>query len=240
MLVYLAVVAVLIVAALLAFGLAFLLHLHGVSLIVFVSVILLLGIAAAVIILVLHYRAKKEKELVEGDAAVGGATGELDLLLNDANRKLRAAQQGGKTLDLLPVLYILGEAGSAKTTHVMRSGLEAELLSGTLPQEGQSGATPVANVWFTSATAIVETGESVRQSSQLLARLIDRTRPRAYRSAFGSGAASRAAVVCVSMEQLLAGDAGASLMAGARATGNQLREISRMLGTALPVYVIVT
>ncbi|HEY5085342.1 MAG TPA: hypothetical protein VII48_12500, partial [Rhizomicrobium sp.] len=204
MLVYLAVLAVIVVAALLAFGLAFLLHLHGVAYIVFVSVILLLGIAAAVIILVLHFRAKKEKELAEGDSAVGGATGELDLLLNDANRKLRAAQQGGKTIDLLPVLYILGEQGSAKTTHVMRSGLEAELLAGTLPREGEAAATPVANVWFTSSTAIVEAGEAVRQSPQLLTRLIERTRPRAYRSAFGSGAASRAAVVCVSIEQLLA------------------------------------
>jgi type VI secretion system protein ImpL len=240
LLVYLAVLAVIVVAALLAFGLAFLLHLHGVAYIVFVSVILLLGIAAAVIILVLHFRAKKEKELAEGDSAVGGATGELDLLLNDANRKLRASQQGAKTLDLLPLLYILGEQGSAKTTHVMRSGLEAELLAGTLPREGDATATPVVNVWFTSATAIIEAGEAVRQSPQLLTRLIERTRPRAYRSAFGSGAASRAAVVCVSIEQLLAADAGASLMAAARSTGAHLREISRLLGTPLPVYVIVT
>jgi type VI secretion system protein ImpL len=240
LLVYLAVLAVIVVAALLAFGLAFLLHLHGVAYIVFVSVILLLGIAAAVIILVLHFRAKKEKELAEGDSAVGGATGELDLLLNDANRKLRASQQGAKTLDLLPLLYILGEQGSAKTTHVMRSGLEAELLAGSLPREGEAAATAVVNVWFTSATAIIEAGEAVRQSGQLLTRLIERTRPRAYRSAFGSGAASRAAVVCVSIEQLLAADAGASLMAAARSTGAHLREISRLLGTPLPVYVIVT
>jgi type VI secretion system protein ImpL len=240
LLVYLAVLAVIVVAALLAFGLAFLLHLHGVAYIVFVSVILLLGIAAAVIILVLHFRSKKEKELAEGDSAVGGATGELDLLLNDANRKLRTSQQGAKTLDLLPLLYILGEQGSAKTTHVMRSGLEAELLAGTLPREGEAAATPVINVWFTSATAIIEAGEAVRQNGQLLTRLIERTRPRAYRSAFGSGAASRASVVCVSIEQLLAADAGASLMAAARSTGAQLREISRLLGTPLPVYVIVT
>jgi type VI secretion system protein ImpL len=239
LLVYLGVLAVLIVAALLAFGLAFLLHLTGVSYIVFVAVILLLGIAAAVVILILHFRAKKE-EGQEGDAAVGGATGELDLLLNDANRKLRTSQQGAKTLDLLPVLYILGEQGAAKTTMVMRSGLDPELLAGTVPGEGESVATPVANVWFTQHSAIIEAGEGVRQSAQLLTRLVERTRPRAYRSAFGTGAAARAAVVCVSAEQLVAGDAGASLMAAARSTGAQLREISRLLGTTLPVYVIVT
>ncbi len=239
MLVYLGVLAVLVVAALLAFGGAVLLHLHGVSLIVFVVIIALLGIAAAVVILILHFRAKKKQGL-EGDSSVGGATADLDLLLNDANRKLRASQQGAKTLDLLPLLYILGEQGSAKTTQIIHSGLDSELLSGTVPREGETVATPVANVWFTRQAAILEVGEAVRQSSHLLTRLIERTRPRAYRSAFGSAAASRAAVVCVSVEQLLAADAGASSLAAARATGGQLREISRLLGTPLPVYVIVT
>lgn len=239
MLVYLGVLAVLVIAALLAFGLAALLHLHGVPFIVFVVVILLLGIAAAVLILILHFRAKKQRGF-EGDSAGGAATGELDLLLNDANRKLRASQQGAKTLDLLPLIYVLGEQGAAKTTMVMRSGLDPELLAGTLPREGELVATPIVNVWFTHQSAIVEAGEGVRQSGQLLTHLIDRTRPRAYRSAFGSGAASRAAVVCISIEQILATDAGASMLAAARATGAQLREISRLLGTPLPVYVIVT
>ena len=240
MLVYLGVLAVLVVAALLAFGGATLLHLHGISLIVFVVVILLLGIAAAAIILVLHFKEKKKKLGLEGDSAVGGATANLDLLLNDANRKLRASQQGAKTLDLLPLLYIVGEQGAAKTTQILRSGLDSELLAGTVPREGEVVPTPVVNVWFTRQTAIIEAGEAVRQSSQLLTRLIERTRPRAYRSVLGSAAASRAAVVCVSSEQLLAADAGASSLAAARSTGAQLREISRLLGTPLPVYVIVT
>ena len=39
---------------------------------------------------------------------------------------------------------------------------------------------------------------------------------------------------------MLVADAGQSLMASARATGSQLREISRLLGMPLAVYVIVT
>jgi len=238
-LIYLAVVAVLLVAALLAFGGVSLLHLHGVALIVFVVVVVVLGVGAAVVILILHFRAKKRRAL-EGDSPVGAATADLDLLLNDANRKLRASQKGAKTLDLLPLLYILGEQGAAKTTQIVRSGLDTEFLAGMLPSESEAVATPVVNVWFSHQAAIVEAGEAVRQNSQLLTRLVERTRPRAYRSAFGSGAASRGAVVCVSVEQLLAADGGASSLAAARATGNQLREISRLLGTPLPVYVIVT
>ena len=239
MLVYLGVLAVLVVAALLAFGGAALLHLQGASLIGFVVVILLLGIAAAAVILILHFRAKK-KHGQDADTSGEGNTADLDLLLNDANRKLRAAQTGAKTLDTLPLLYILGEQGSAKTTQIVRSGLDPEFLVGSLPPEGEAVAAPVINVWFSQQAAIVEAGQAVRQNGQLLKRLIERTRPRAYRSAFGSAAASRAAVVCVSAEQLLAADAGASSLAAARATGAQLREISRLLGTPLPVYVIVT
>jgi len=239
LLVYLLVFVVILVAALLAFGLAALLHLQGIWYIVFVAVILVLGIAAAGIILYLHFKKKKERP-GEVDASGTGATAELDLLLNDANRKLKTSQQGAKTLNSMPLIYVLGDAGTAKTTQVMRSGLDPELLGGTAPRSGEAAPTPLVNLWFTRAAAILEAGESIRQSSALFTRMIERTRPKAYKSAFGEGASSRVAVVCLSAEQLQAADAGASLMASARATGTQLREISRLLGTPLPVYVIIT
>ena len=238
MLVYLLVFAVVLVAALLAFGLAFLLHLQGIWFILFVSIVLLLGIGAAVVILVIHFRRKKEREA--GDTVAAGVPGELDLLLNDANRKLKTAQQGSRTLNALPLIYILGDAGTAKTTQVMRSGLDPELLGGTAPRSGEAVPTPLVNLWITREAALLEAGEAIRQTPSLLTRLIERTRPKAYKSAFGEGAAARAAVVCLSAEQLQAADAGTALMASARATGAQLREISRLLGTPLPVYVLVT
>ena len=140
-------------------------------------------------------------------------------MLNDANRKLRTAQQGAKTLESLPLLYILGDSGTAKTTTVLRSGLDPELLAGTATLEADQVSTGVLNLWFTKAAALLEVGTSVRQNNALLGRLVHRTRARAYRSAFGSGAAPRAVVVCVSADQLLVADAGQSLMASARATG---------------------
>lgn len=237
MLVYVLVAVVVLVAALLAFGIAALLHLTGTAYILFVSLVLLLGIVAAVVILVMHFKAKKNAGQ-EGDGS--GATGELDLLLNEANRKLKESQQGAKSLDMLPLIYVLGEAGSAKTTTVMMSGLNPELVAGAVPAEGQTVPTTVINLWFTSLTTVVEAGAAIRNSGAMLTRLVERTRAKAYQSAFGSGAAPRAAVVCVSAEQLTAGDAGAALMAGARTVGGQLREISRLLGMAVPVYVIVT
>ena len=129
MLAYLLAIIIVVIAAALAFGLASLLHLQGLTYVLFVVILLLIGIAAAVTIVVLHHRNKKQKAL-EGDAADSAARSELDLLLNDANRKLRESQQGAKSLESLPLVYILGDLGSAKTTMVLQSGLEPELLAG--------------------------------------------------------------------------------------------------------------
>ena len=236
--IYLLVLVVVLVAALLAYGAGGWLHLQGTPLIVLVTLIVLAGLVAAVAILVIHLRTKKRQR---GEAAGSGGEGELDVLLDDANRKLRTAQhQGPKSLAGLPLLYLLGEAGSAKTTIVLRSGLDPELIAGSAPREGDVSPTPLLNLWFTRQVAILEAGQAIRQSASMLDRLIARTRPKAYRSTFGSSAPVRAAVVCVSAEQFLVADAPTSSLAAARAVGAQLRQISRLLGAALPVYVVVT
>ena len=240
MLAYLLALVVLLVAGLLAFFAGTFLHLHGTPLIVLVALIVLAGLIAAVVILVLHYRARK-RQAANGELPGGGSNSEVDVLLIDANRKLRnAKQQGAKPLDGLPLLYLLGEAGSAKTSLVMRSGLDPELIAGSAPREGDVSPTPILNLWFTRQAAILEAGETVRQAPGALQRMIARTRPKAYRSTFGSGAPARAAVVCVSVEQFLVADAATSSVASARVIAGQLREISRLLGAALPVYVIFT
>ena len=237
MLAYLLALVVLLVAGLLAFAAGTFLHLHGTPLIVLVALIVLAGLIAAVAILVIHYRARK-RQAANGELPGSGSDSEVDVLLNDANRKLRnAKQQGAKPLDGLPLLYLLGEAGSAKTSLVMRSGLDPELIAGSAPREGDVSPTPVLNLWFTRQSAILEAGETVRQTPGALQRMIVRTRPKAYRSV---GAPARAAVVCVSVEQFLTADAATSSVASARVIGAQLREISRLLGAAVPVYVIFT
>ena len=240
MLAYLLALVVLVVAGLLIFAAATFLHLHGTPLIVLAALIALAGVVAAIAIVVIHLRAKK-RQAADGEGSSAGGSSEVDVLLIDANRKLRSSKQpGAKSLDGLPLLYLLGEAASAKTSLVMRSGLDPELIAGSAPREGDVSPTPVLNLWFTRQAAILEAGQAVRQDAGVLRRLIARTRPKAYRSTFGSGAPARAAVVCVSLEQFLAADAATSSVASARIIAAQLREISRLLGAALPVYVIFT
>jgi type VI secretion system protein ImpL len=239
LLAYLLATIIIVIAAALAFGLAALLHLQGLTYVLFVVILLLFGIAAAVTIVVMHHRNKKRKEF-EGDPGDTGARSELDLLLNDANRKLRESQQGAKTLESLPLIYILGDPGSAKTTMVLQSGLEPELLAGSASQGGEQSPTQILNLWYTRFAAFLEIGPAIRQSGALLARLMHRTRATAYRSAFGTGAPPRAVIVCISADQLLAPQGADSLLVSARTSGAQLREISRVFGMPVPVYVIVT
>lgn len=237
MLAYLLAALVVVIAAAIAFGIAALLHMQGLTYLLFVALILLFGISAAIVIIVMHLRAKKESGS-ERDGVPSEAKAELDLLVNDANRKLRESQQGAKTLEYLPLIYILGDENTAKTTIVLQSGLEPELLAGSISKDSAQIPTPILNIWYTRHVALVEIGHSVRQSNPLLAGLVHRTRATAYRSAFGSGAAPRAVIVCLSAEQLTGSND--ILLASAKAHGAQLREISRNLGTPVAVYVIIT
>lgn len=160
MIVYILAVLVVLLAALMAFGIAALLHLQGAAYAIFVMVLLLIGIGAAVAIVVMHRRSKRQEE--EGGAATGGEAGDIDLLLNDVNRKLRNSQHGVKTLDELPLVYLLGESGSAKTTTVTQSGMEAELVAGSASHGAEQAPTETLNLWFTGAAALLEVGTTIR------------------------------------------------------------------------------
>jgi type VI secretion system protein ImpL len=213
------------------------LHVEGTALIILRVLFVLLGVAAAAIILVLHFRKKKR----EGSTKDVQGNTELDTLLRDAEKKLASAQRtGAKTLDSLPLLYMLGEANAAKTTLVMKSGLDPELLAGQMYRDQDIVPTPVINLWYTQQCVLIEAGDAVRSSPALWAKLIRRTRPKAYRAAMGSQAPIRAAVVCMNCEHFLGASATEAAARSARQTNQMLRDLAQQLGTEIPVYVIFT
>lgn len=214
-----------------------LLGVTGAALLILRILLVLLGAAAAAVILFLHFRERRR------DAATRNLPGGSDLhnLLHDAEKHLAAAQRAGpKSLDSLPLLYILGEANSAKTTSVLKSGFDPELLAGQVYRDRDIVATSVINLWFTQACVFVEIGDAVRKAPALWSRLIRKTRPNSIRSAMGKQAPVRAAVVCVSSEQFLGLTASDAVLASARSTNQMLRELAQKLGTDVPVYVILT
>ncbi len=214
-----------------------LLGVAGTALLVLRILLVLLGAVAAAVILFLYFKEKRR------DAAAlklpGGS--DLDTLLREAEKRLAAAQRTGpKSLETLPLLYILGDANAAKTTAVIKSGFDPELLAGQVYRDQDVAATPVANLWYTQASVFVESGDAVRKNPALWQRLIRKTRPRAIRSAIGKQAPVRAAVVCVSSEQFLGAGAADAAAAAARSTNQMLRDLAQQLGTEVPVYVILT
>ena len=226
-----------ILSILLAWLVGPLLGLAGTALLVLRILLVLLGAGAAAIILFLHFREKRR------DAATknlqGGA--ELDAILHDSAKRLAAAQRTGpKSLDALPLIYILGEANSAKTTAVIKSGFDPELIAGQVYRDQDVISTPVANLWYTQAAVFVEAGDAVRKAPALWGKLIRRTRPKTLRSAMGKEAPVRAAVVCLSAEQLIGAAAPDAVLASARAANQMLRTLAQQLGSEIPVYVILT
>lgn len=230
-------VLILVVSIVLAWLVGPLLGLAGTALLILRILLILLGATAAGIILFFHFRDKRRDAATRN--LVGGT--DLDTLLREAEKHLATAQRGGaRTLDTLPLLYILGDANAAKTTAVLKSGFDPELLAGQVYRDQDVIATPVVNIWFAHESVFVEAGDAIRKAPALWSKLIRRTRPKASRSAMGKQAPVRAAVVCVSAEQFQGATATDAIVAAARTTNNMLRELALQLGSDIPVYVILT
>jgi len=225
------------VSAMLAWLAGPLLHLHGAGLFVVHFVLLILGVAAAIAVLFFQRNSK----LLQTRDSNPHDTLELNTLLRNAQRHLNSSQRAStRSLASTPLLYLLGGPNSAKTTTMLRSGLDPELLAGEVYRDRTVAATSCANVWYTGENVIVEAGEAVRNSSQLWNQMLRLTRPKMYQTALGKKPPFRAAIVCTSCESFFGPDAAASLMALARKTNGMLRTLARQLGTNLPVYVVLT
>jgi type VI secretion system protein ImpL len=230
-------ILIFVISVVLAWLVAPLLGVAGTALLILRILLILLGATAAGIILFFYFRDKRRDAATK--TLVGGT--DMDTLLRDAERHLATAQRGGaRTLDTLPLLYILGDSNAAKTTSVLKSGFDPELLAGQVYRDQDVVATPVVNIWFAHESVFVEVGDAVRKARALWGKLIRKTRPKAMRSAVGKRAPVRAAVVCVSVEQFLGATAADAVVAAARSTNQMLRDLALQLGTEIPVYVILT
>lgn len=230
-------IVIFVVSILLAWLVAPLLGVVGTALLVLRILFVVLGAAAAGIILFFYIRDKRR------DAATKGIAGGLDMdtLLRDAEKHLATAQRGGaRTLDTLPLLYILGDGNSAKTTAVLKSGFDPELLAGQVYRDQDVVPTPVVNIWFAHECIFVEAGDAIRKAPALWGKLIRKTRPKAMKSAMGKQAPVRAAVVCVSCELFVGATAPEVVVGAARSTNRMLRDLALTLGTEIPVYVVLT
>src|SRR6266496_148101 len=130
------------------------------------------------------------------------ASNEIDVLIRNAEARLAAARvpQGSRIANF-PLVFLVGETGSAKTSVLLNSGLEAELLAGQVYQEANVVPTRSANLWFSRNTIFAEAGGALLGQRALWNRAIRRSRGGQLSTVVGKGSqAPRAALVCFDSE----------------------------------------
>jgi len=203
-----------------------------------------LGAAAAGLILWYLLKFKKGKTAAE-------VPDEIEVAVANAKQRIAKASPGGvKSLNDLPVIFFLGESGSTKTSIIVRSGLEPNLLAGQVYRGDAIVPTAGVNIWYGHQTVFAEVGGKLLDEPERLGRLTRLLRPRRLMAAIsGRPLPPRIAVVCVSCDNLQAvrgvsgsgghsGGQGADLFAVRLRDG--LRNIAKGLGTRIPVYVVFT
>ena len=190
--------------ALLAWGAGPLLGLAGRDLWILRGGLLLLGLVAGVLAgMFVAARAKRAPPQDEEGDEVGEA-------LAAAEARLAAsALAGSARVSALPVLLVMGPAGSAKTSAVVHSGVDPELLAGEVERAGAVAPTALLNAWFGRGTLFVEAGGPLLEDDGRWGSLVRRLQPGRLAAAMGRGAqAPRGAVVCFPCDELVKPGAG--------------------------------
>lgn len=190
-----------------------------------------LGVAAALLVfLYLRARAKAVPDVDPADE-------EVDAVVAAARNRLPRATK----LRRAPVVLVLGTSGSAKTTTVVHSGLEPELLAGEVQSGDLIVPTEVANLWLAAGTVLAEAGGPVVQDSPRWGRLLRHLRPSRLAAVLAAGQqAPRVAVVCLGCDELVGPGAQEAIVAAAQALRARLTDAARQFGVRLPVYVVFT
>src|SRR5262245_49991962 len=167
----------------------------------------------------------------------------IDAILAAARAALVSKRGGGATPNFgaMPALLVVGPQGSPKTTTVVRSGLEPELLAGDVFRGETVAPTAGANLWFTQNTLVVEAGCPWCSDVSAWQRLISSLRPSSLLSALtGKPQAPRLAVVCFACDEFYKPGSGEAVPAAARAIRTRLGEAAKQFGVPLPTYVVFT
>ncbi|MBZ5595569.1 MAG: hypothetical protein LAP39_25295 [Acidobacteriia bacterium] len=240
--IYLVTGAILLVYLVMVWFLGTLMHLHGRDLWFLRIGLSVIGVAAAAIFLWFKRKEQKQAQGNMSAQAAGPAHAEIDALIRDAEAKLAAARiEGGAKLGNLPAIVLIGDAGATKTSTMIHSGLEPELIAGQVYQETTVTPTRLANIWFARRWIFAEAGGRLLADNAGWQRLIRRLRPGKLAAVMGKNQqAPRAAVVCFDCEAFIRPGATDAVAAASRGLHARLSEVAQALGIHLPVYVLFT
>lgn len=229
---------------LIAFATAKAMDLTGPNFYIFYAVLTILGLIALGIFV--WWKTRQENAAAQaatpGAAPQAGGADEVELCIRDAEAKMAASKlAGGSGLGNLPLVFLMGEQGSTKTSILVNSGMEPELLAGHVYQDNAIVPTRATNLWYARGTIFVEAGSSILSDQTRWQKIIRKLKPGALKSVVGSGTqAPRAAVVCVDSEMFMQANASDRIATLGRSLQARLGDISQTLGISLPVYVLFT
>jgi type VI secretion system protein ImpL len=170
-------------------------------------------------------------------AAAGG--GDADPLIREASARL-AQSKAGAGVENLPMIFVIGDKGTAKTSTILYSGLDPELLAGQVYQDNAVAPTRAANIFFARGTVLVEAGGALMANPQSWTALVKKLQPSRLKSMGASGQAPRGVLLCFDLESFTRAGATEAIANATRYLQARLGEISEILGISYPVYVLFT
>jgi type VI secretion system protein ImpL len=160
--------------------------------------------------------------------------------VREANLRLAKAKPG-VGIENLPMVFVIGDRGTAKTSTILNSGLEPELLAGQVYQDNAVVSTRGVNIFYARDSVFVEAGGAIMASPSAWKSLVTKLRPGRLKSLVGSGGeAPRAVLLCFDLENFTRQGAAEAIAASARYLQERLGDVSQALGISLPVYVLFT
>jgi len=218
------------------------LPLHGSDVWILRGVLAALGIVGAAVAYFYIYKVNKAKKASGENEIQPGGADDLDALVHEAVRRLKHSTLGrGSNLGSQPLIFVLGDSGSTKTTVLIHSALDPELLAGQVYRDNEVLPTSAANIWYTRQAIFVDPAGSMMGQADRWRRLVRLLQPGRFSAAIGKRAqAPRAAIVCFDCETFLQPGASETAVSAARRLSVRLQEVSQLLGISFPVYVLFT
>jgi len=214
---------------------------------VIISTIMMGAVALVVAAIMMFVQKKTQDKIAQvgqpaqgspaGAAPAGG--GDADPLIREASARLAQSKAGAGVANL-PMIFVIGDRGTAKTSTILNSGLDAELLAGQVYQDNAVAPTRAANIFFARGTVFVEAGGALMANPQSWTALVKKLQPSRLKSMGASGQAPRGVLLCFDLETFTRAGASEAIVNATRYLQARLGEISEILGISYPVYVLFT
>ena len=207
-----------------------------------------MGAVALVVAAIMMFVQKKTQEKIDRvgqpsqgapPAAAPAGGGDADPLIREASARLAQSKAGAGVANL-PMIFVIGDKGTAKTSTILNSGLDAELLAGQVYQDNAVAPTRAANIFFARGTVFVEAGGALMANPQSWTALVKKLQPSRLKSMGASGQAPRGVLLCFDLETFTRAGAAEAITNATRYLQARLGEISEILGISYPVYVLFT